>query len=137
MNVIVDTPVWSLALRRNSPQNTKEVKELRELINEYRVILIGPIRQELLSGISDPFTFITLKEKLGAFEDHHLTTTHFEYAAELSNTCRKNGIQGSHTDFLICSVSILHDYSIFTVDDDFRHYQRFLKIRLHDIRDDN
>ena len=53
MKVLVDTVVWSLALRKKtlSDQESKIVEELKELIYELRVVTIGPIRQELLSGL--------------------------------------------------------------------------------------
>lgn len=56
MNVLVDTPVWSLALRRRKPlppADRRVVDEFHELIAEQRVGIIGPIRQEVLSGILD------------------------------------------------------------------------------------
>jgi predicted nucleic acid-binding protein len=136
MKVLVDTSIWSLALRRNSNIENKEVKELLELINEFRVIIIGPIRQELLSGISDSNIYEKLKEKLNSFEDINVSTEHYELAAELFNTCRKKGIQGSHIDFLLCSVSILNKYSIYTTDKDFENYKKHININLHNIRDD-
>ena len=55
MNVLVDTSIWSLALRQNIESlNTTEkflVAELSELIREGRARLIGLVRRELLSGI--------------------------------------------------------------------------------------
>ena len=107
-----------------------------ELIKESRVTIIGSIRQELLSGISNDNVYETLKEKLNAFEDIEVNTEHYEYAAKLFNICRKNGIQGSHIDFLICSVSILNNYTIFTSDKDFKNYQKHIDIKLHKIRND-
>src|SRR5450756_1205389 len=100
MNVLVDTSVWSLALRKRPKTNEEEqvISELSELIREMRVIMIGPIRQELLSGISDEGKFKALKEKLQAFEDKELSTEHFELAAAFSSKCRQAGVQGSHTD---------------------------------------
>ena len=53
MSVLVDTPVWSLALRRGAPQDGPEVRELRALLVEGRVVMMGPIRQELLSGSAE------------------------------------------------------------------------------------
>src|SRR5208337_3484022 len=56
MNVLIDTSVWSLAFRRSRASSRREaqmVEELTELIQEGRALLFGPIRQELLSGISD------------------------------------------------------------------------------------
>jgi len=136
MKVLVDTNIWSQALRRNNDLNKKEVKELLELIKEFRVIIIGPIRQELLSGIPDEKSFETLKEKLSSFEDMQLNSAHYESAAGLFNICRNNGVQGSHIDFLICAVSIANDYSIFTSDKDFTGYQKYTGIKLHKIRDE-
>jgi len=126
MKILVDTSIWSLALRKNSKIDSKEVMELLELIKEFRVIMMGSIRQELLSGISDKKNYSKLKEKLRAFEDIPMKTEHYEYAAQLFNICRSHGIQGSHTDYLICAVSVLNNYSIFTTDKDFEQYKKYL-----------
>ena len=69
MKILVDTSIWSLALRRNSDLNRKEVRELLQLIREFRTIMIGPVRQELLSGIPDRKNFMALREKLRPFDD--------------------------------------------------------------------
>ncbi|MDY6968797.1 MAG: PIN domain nuclease, partial [Spirochaetota bacterium] len=73
MKVLIDTSIWSLVLRRKTGStsiiNNAEKNELKELINESRVAIIGPIRQEILSGISNDKQFKILKEKLQAFED--------------------------------------------------------------------
>ena len=55
----------------------------------------------------------------------------YEKAAEIYNTCRDNGVQGSNTDFLICAVSINHQLPIFSVDGDFLNYQKHLPLLLH------
>lgn len=130
MKVLVDSSVWSLALRRKENQNKTLISELNDLISDFRVAIIGPIRQEVLSGISDPKTFNQLKSTLQAFADIELQSQHYEYAAELYNTCRKKGVQGSHTDFLICSVGILSNCQIFTTDKDFLQYQKLTDIQL-------
>jgi predicted nucleic acid-binding protein len=134
VKVLVDTSVWSLALRRSgalSPENQVAVAELNELIGEVRVAMIGPIRQELLSGISSAEQFDALREKLRAFDDLALTQTDHEKAAEFYNVCRKAGIQGSHTDFLICAVAASRGFAIFTCDNDFIRYAGHLSISLH------
>lgn len=56
MSVIVDTAVWSLALRRNSP-NVAVVEPLQRLIADGRVMISGAIRQEILSGIRNSEQF--------------------------------------------------------------------------------
>lgn len=133
MNVLVDTSIWSLALRRNRTVFA-EVEELSHLIQESRVEIIGPIRQEILSGIHQRVQFELLQNKLADFPDLPLRTTHFEMAADFSNQCRKHGIQGSHTDFLICSVAHLEKFSVFSADGDFAHYAKRLPITLHHLR---
>lgn len=92
--------------------------------------MIGPIRQELLSGIADLEKFKKLKSSLSAFEDLTLRTGHFVQAAEFSNICRKAGVQGSSIDFLICAVAATENRPIFTTDRDFDKYLRHLPIRV-------
>jgi predicted nucleic acid-binding protein len=129
MKILVDTCIWSQVLRKKTP-NLILTKQLKDFISDGRVVMIGPIRQELLSGISNPSQFNKLKHTLSFFEDIILKTDHFVEAAEFSNLCRKNGIQGPTTDFLICAVANLEKLSIFTVDSDFINYNKYLKIKL-------
>ena len=138
MNILVDTSVWSLALRKKklTKAEQKIVNEFKEIIHELRVAIIGPIRQELLSGISNEQKFVLLKEKLRSFEDLFINQNDYELAAEISNRCRINGIQGSHTDFLICAVALNNNLSIFTTDKDFSNYERYTDIKLHQIREE-
>ncbi|MHB8791014.1 MAG: type II toxin-antitoxin system VapC family toxin [Desulfobulbaceae bacterium] len=126
----MDTSVWSLALRRERPVDEDWVRELTELIQEQRVVMIGPVRQELLSGIRDPVQFRTLREHLHAFPDLPLATADFEYAAELFNLCRGKGVQGSNTDFLIVAVAVQHNLAILTTDKDFLLFAQHMPLRL-------
>ena len=131
MKIIIDTCVWSLALRRNESQSNEYVEELKELIKEVRVQLIGSVRQELLSGIKSKKQFNLLRSHLGAFEDLQLEREDYELAAEYFNTARKKGIQGSNTDFLICAISTRRKMPILTTDNDFSNYKAVLPIKLH------
>jgi predicted nucleic acid-binding protein len=141
VKVLVDTSVWSLALRRvgkhKAAREEAAIQELLELIREMRVVLVGPIRQELLSGISDKRKYEELRSKLEAFEDMPLETGHYELAAALANECRQHGIQGSHVDFLICAAGRQDDLAIFTLDKDFERYRPHTGIRLHAVRDES
>jgi hypothetical protein len=93
MGVIVDTAIWSLALRRNTPEiNADIVQRLRSLINSQQVIMLGAIRQEVLSGLRTPGQFDRLRNILSAFPDLDLVAADYELAAEFFNTCRRNGI---------------------------------------------
>lgn len=131
MKVLVDTSVWSLALRRRGDADHPAVLELRSLVAHGRVAIIGPIRQELLSGMRSREAFDRLREHLQPFDDEALVTEDFERAAEHYNLCRGRGVQGSNTDFLICSVAERRQFPILTTDADFARFARVLPITLH------
>ena len=133
MKVIVDTCVWSLALRRNVDSSPEVVQELENLIKDSRVQLIGPIRQEILSGVRSRKQFDSLKKYLNSFPDITIITEDYEKAADFFNVCRTKGIQGSNTDFLICSIAERNKFSIFTIDKDFRLISRYIPIQLHEM----
>jgi len=133
MKILVDTSVWSLALRRAPVVSSPHVQELVKLIDDMRVQIIGPIRQEILSGIKTESQFIGVRDQLRAFPDLPLTADDFEYAAELFNILRAKGIQGSNTDFLICAVSLRHKMQIYTTDNDFALFNQHIPIKLHSL----
>lgn len=133
MNVLVDTSVWSLVLRRTGDVDHPEAAELRALIADLAVRIIGPIRQEILSGIKSGAQFDQLRETLRAFPDLPLNSQDYERAAEFFNTCRRHGVQGSNTDFLICAVAEHNDLAIFTTDRDFEIFLQYLPISLYDM----
>lgn len=129
MKVLVDTSVWSLALRRRTPGHPA-VDELRRLIGHGSAAIVGPIRQELLGGVRDAATFERLRIYLRPFPDEPLSEADFERAAQCFNTCRAKGIQGSNTDFLLCAVAERHRMPILTTDDDFVRYAAVLPFEL-------
>ena len=138
MMVMVDTPVWSHLLRR-APKNLNPEEwmvrtELSELIREDRARMIGPVRQELLSGVRSDQQFEQLRDYLEPYQDVPLATEDYEEAAHASNKCRAAGVAGSSVDFLICAVAVSHQWPIFTTDRDFVAYARRLPIRLHSPR---
>ena len=133
MKVLVDSPIWSLALRRMPrPENAATKSELASLIDDGRVAMIGPIRQEVLSGIKERAYFDRLCDHLSGFPDTEIVPDDYVEAASFYNRCRERGIQGSNTDFLICAVAVRNEFSIFTHDDDFRHFARILPLTLYD-----
>ena len=138
MKVLVDTSVWSVALRRpkNSALSADQqatVNALADLVRDGRAVLIGAIRQELLSGIKTASQFDVLRDSLVPFDDLVLPMPVYESAAQAFNTCRAIGVQGSNTDFLICAAAIHHQTPIFTLDHDFVMYQRCLPIHLYSL----
>jgi predicted nucleic acid-binding protein len=46
-----------------------------------------------------------LRNNLRAFPNLPLDVEDYELAAEYFNICRRNGIQGANTDFLICATA--------------------------------
>lgn len=130
MNVIVDTCVWSLALRRWPPHDGPAVAALLRLIDEGRAAILGPIRQELLSGIKQPSQFERLRDALRAFPDLEILAEDYEHAAADFNTCRAKGVQASNTDLLICAVAARHGAPILTTDGDFAHLGHHLPIEV-------
>lgn len=84
--VVVDTSVWSLALRRGEP-GSAAVDVLKRLIAEDRVLMLGAIRQEILSGVRHQEQFERLRDRLRAFLDLALVRDDFELAAEFFNRC--------------------------------------------------
>lgn len=137
MKVLVDTSVWSLALRRKSgdlnPQEHRLTEHLADLIRHDQVVVIGPIRQELLSGIRSTVTFERLKRRLRDYDDEALTPADYESAAAFGNTCRTAGISGSAIDFLMCAAADRRGLAIFTTDRDFSRYAAAIPVKLHEV----
>ena len=138
MNALVDTSVWSLALRRRPRDlNAAEqsiVGELADLTREGRARIVGLIRQELLSGIKTAAQYEKLRVALRAFPDEPIATSDYEAAAKVSNDCRSRGIAAPVVDALICQIALARQWSIFTTDPDFKAYARVLPIKLHEPR---
>lgn len=134
MNVLVDTPIWSLALRRKgSDPNPREqflAQALAELIRAGQAQLAGVVRQELLSGIREEERFRKLRDYLRAFEEPALEAADYEEAANCHNRCRARGIAGSPIDFLICAIAKRRNWQVFTTDRDFERYSRNIGVKL-------
>lgn len=132
MKVLVDTSVWSAALRRGEDQNHDVKKILAELIAGNLVQIMGPIRQEILSGVREDTQFDTLKNHLAAFPDIPITSEDYVTAAQFFNRCRRKGIQGSNTDYLICAVAVRNRMQILTMDNDFKEFGKIIPIELYE-----
>ena len=136
MKVLIDTSVWSQALRRQSSESLSTAQErvvnvLKELIHDSRIAMLGPVRQELLSGVKTQTQFEALQQILSVFSDETLLKGDYEQAAKNFNQCRQGGVQGSNTDFLICAVSMSRGWPIYSLDKDFLQYQKHLALKLY------
>jgi len=130
VKIIVDTSVWSLALRRRTGSEGVSVKALRELIGDGLIVMLGCIRQEILSGVRSQEQFQILRDHFRAFPDEIHPMEDYERAAEFFNDCQRKGIQGSNTDFLICATAANRGHAIFTTDHDFLRFRSAVGITL-------
>jgi hypothetical protein len=121
LTLLVDTSVWSLALRRDLPGGAPEVDELQRALEAGEAIATtGLILQELLQGFAGPKARQQIVERFSALplivpdrEDHI-------EAADLRNRCRRAGIQIGTIDALLAQLCIRHDLTMLAADNDFR-----------------
>ena len=121
MNVLVDTSVWSLALRRDAPSDLPEVHELRRSLESGSVHCTGLVLQELLQGFAKPKAHKQIISRFSALpllvpdRDDHIR------AADLRNKCRRNGVQAGTIDALLAQLCIRYDLTMLTTDSDFHN----------------
>jgi predicted nucleic acid-binding protein len=121
MKFLVDTCVWSLGLRRRdvSRLNFEEKRLLSELtlaIQVSHAAIIGPVRQEILSGIRDRAQLAKTQGLLEPFADEPMMPADFVEAARLFNLCQDHGVKCGPVDILICAVAARLTYGILTND---------------------
>jgi predicted nucleic acid-binding protein len=121
VKLLVDTSVWSLALRRKataslSPDEQKLKAELVRAIQDGRVAMLGMLRQELLSGIKEKAQFDRVKAALDAYIDEPIDSKDHEYAARLYNACRNQGVEAGTVDMLICALAVRRGWEVLSTD---------------------
>ncbi len=120
MRIVVDTSVWSLALRRSSPLQNPEAGVLKKMIEQGEsVFLLGVILQEILQGVKSAQDFKRLRDRMDSFPLLPVRREHYVRAAELRNNLLRKGIQAGTIDVLIAAAAISHDCYLFTTDKDF------------------
>lgn len=134
MTVLVDTCVWSAFLRRDRPKRDVLASEVERLVRADAIQMLGAIRQELLSGVQPQERFEQLRQYLRFFPNLVTDAEDDENAAAYYNLCRRQGVQGTATDMLICAVSVRHGLRILTTDRDFESYAKHVPIVLHQVR---
>ena len=121
MKLLVDSSVWSLALRRRkaaglNPEEQKLKAELVQAIQNGRVAMLGLIRQELLSGIKERDQFDQVKAALDPYLDEQINTADHVYAARIYNECRSQGVEAGTVDNLICAVAVRRGWEVLSGD---------------------
>jgi predicted nucleic acid-binding protein len=131
LSLFVDTSIWSLALRRDSPAPGREVRALVHAIESGETLLTtGLVLQELLQGFSGPKSRDQILDRFSAIpllvpdRDDHVR------AAELRNHCRRSGVQVGTIDALLAQLCIRHDLTMLTADEDFRRIADHSKLKL-------
>ncbi|MGO9829203.1 MAG: PIN domain-containing protein [Myxococcaceae bacterium] len=119
---MVDTSVWSLALRRDPPLVLPQVTVLRQALeSEAIVVTTGLVLQELLQGFTGPRSRKDIIEHFGALPMISPSREDHIAAAELRNTCRRAGVQMGTIDALLAQLCIHHGLTLLTTDKDFSH----------------
>ncbi len=121
MKLLVDTSVWSLALRRKntaglSLDEQKLKTKLVQAIQDGRVAMLGLLRQEILSGIKEKVQFDKVKAALDPYLDEPINTADHEYAARIYNECRNQGVEAGTVDIVICAVAVRRGWEILSGD---------------------
>lgn len=120
MTLLVDTSVWSLALRRDTTVSSPQVRALRDALEGAEIVVTtGLVLQELLQGFAGPRARSDIIDRFAALpflspdrEDH-------VEAAEVRNRCRRAGVQVGTIDALLAQLCIRYDLILLTADKDF------------------
>lgn len=121
MSLLVDTSVWSMALRRDAPADLPEVRALGGALESGElVVTTGLILQEILQGFSGPRARDAILDRFNTLPFLFPDRSDHVGAAALRNQCRRKGIQVGTIDALLAALGIRHGLSILTTDADFR-----------------
>jgi predicted nucleic acid-binding protein len=131
MSLLVDTSVWSLALRRDSPLDAPEVRALRDALAGGDIVATtGVILQEVLQGVIPARvreqiteTFASLEYVTPSREDHVA-------AATVRNTLRAAGVQVGTIDALVVQLTVARGHTLLSTDKDFQFAARHVDLRL-------
>ena len=131
MSLFVDTSVWSLALRRDAPEASRQVATLDDaLVRGEPILTTGLVLQELLQGFAGPKARAQILRRFSALpllvpdrEDH-------VQAAGLRNTCRRAGVQLGTIDALLAQLCIRYQLTLLSADRDFEHLAEHAPLRV-------
>lgn len=131
MSLFVDTSVWSLAFRRDSPVGDPEVSRLRDALTDGEsVYTTGLVLQELLQGWSGPRDGERIVDRLADMSMVMPTLDDHIEAARIRNECRRRGIQAGTIDSLLAQICIRHNLVMLTSDQDFTYIARQTPLRV-------
>lgn len=131
MRVLVDTSVWSLALRKKGPADHPAAVRLASLLDANEdVFLIGLILQELLQAFRSETSLRTMVRHLEPFPLLEIQRADHLYAAALHRRCASRGVSASTADCQIAAAAVRHDCGLLTADKDFDRIARLSELKL-------
>jgi len=131
VTLLVDTSVWSLALRRDRDGDVPQIQALRAALEgDEIVVTTGLVLQELLQGFAGPRARKDIIEGFGALPLLSPDRQDHIDAAELRNRCRRAGVQLGTIDALLAQLCIRHGLTLLTTDDDFVRAARHCPLRV-------
>ncbi len=131
MTLLVDTSVWSLALRRDGSVDAPEVRHLQDALAGADVVVItGLILQELLQGFHGPRAAPTIVERFRALPLIAPDRQDHVGAADVRNACRRAGVQVGTIDALLIQLCRRHDLTLLSSDQDFAHASKHVAFKL-------
>jgi predicted nucleic acid-binding protein len=131
VSLLVDTSVWSLALRRDAPPDVPEVRALRDALAGGEIVATtGVILQELLQGVVPERARTQIIEMFAALE--YLTPSREDHvaAAGVRNTLRSAGVQAGTIDALIAHLAVAGGHTLLTTDNDFHAASSHIGLQL-------
>lgn len=134
MKFLVDTSVWSESLRRKkSSMDSAETILSKLILNEYEIVIVGIVLQEILSGITDKKLFAEINTILADFPYIEATKQDYVFAAELRNLLKTKGVTAGSFDFLIAGLAIRNDLTLVTLDQDFTYIAKHTDLKIFDL----
>ena len=134
MKFLVDTSVWSESLRRKkSSMDSAETILSKLILNEYEIVIVGIVLQEILSGITDKKLFAEINTILADFPYIEATKQDYVFAAELRNLLKTKGVTAGSFDFLIAGLAIRNDLTLVTLDQDFTYIAEHTDLKIFDL----
>lgn len=132
MMLLVDTSVWSLALRRDGASDVPQVQILRDALSSgsHTVVTTGVVLQELLQGFNGPKAVEVIVERFRALPFISPDRQDHIAAAEIRNACRRAGVQVGTIDALLIQLCARHELTLLSTDMDFVHAARHVPLRL-------
>ena len=129
--IIIDTSVWIDFF--NHPQSLITL-QLKTLLRNRRVILVGMVLAELLQGIKTHREARLVQQSLGKLPYLEMTRDDWQQAGELSASLRRKGTTLPLSDLVIGAMAIKAGLEIFTTDP---HFKKIPGLKIHQIPKSN